>query len=68
MPSGPNNENFDVTVFWLFNSLCCVAMLDHVGFTDLEIVSSNPHPFVMRARSPEVSAGRPPDQTQSPWS
>jgi tRNA (mo5U34)-methyltransferase len=68
MPSGPNNENFDVTVFWLFNSLCCVAMLDHVGFRNLEIVSSNPYPFVMRARSPEVSPGRPPDQTQSPWS
>lgn len=68
MPSGPNDEEFDVTVFWLFNSTCCLAMLDHVGFTDLEIVSNTPYPFVMRARSPHVSPGSPPDQTQSPWS
>jgi tRNA (mo5U34)-methyltransferase len=68
MPSGTNDENLDVTVFWLYNSTCCVAMLDHVGFTDLEILSASPHPFVMRARSPEVSSGAPPDQTQSPWS
>lgn len=68
MPSGADNERFDVTVFWLFNGNCCVAMLDHVGFTDLEIVSDTPHPFVMRARGPEVSPGAPPDQTESPWS
>ncbi len=46
---------------------CCVAMLDHVGFTELEILSSDPQPFVMRARSPEEAAGTPPDQTQAPW-
>jgi tRNA (mo5U34)-methyltransferase len=67
MPSGPQGEHFDVTVFWLFNQTCCVAMLDHVGFTDLEILSSDPNPFVMRARSPEVAPGEPPDQTQAPW-
>jgi tRNA (mo5U34)-methyltransferase len=67
MPSGPQGEHFDPTVFWLFNSACCVAMLDHVGFTDLEILSSDPHPFVMRAKSPEVEPGAPPDQTESPW-
>jgi 2-polyprenyl-3-methyl-5-hydroxy-6-metoxy-1,4-benzoquinol methylase len=67
MLSGLQGEHYDPTVFWLFNPTCCVAMLDHVGFTDLEIVSRNPHPFVMRARSPEVSPGEPPDQTQSPW-
>jgi tRNA (mo5U34)-methyltransferase len=68
LASGPNGENLDVTVFWLFNSACCVAMLDHVGFTDLEIVSQNPQPFVMRARSPEIATGAPPDQTEAPWS
>jgi tRNA (mo5U34)-methyltransferase len=67
MLSGPQNEDFDPTVFWLFNSACCVAMLDHVGFTDPEILSSDPHPFVMRARCPDVSPGTPPDQTESPW-
>jgi tRNA (mo5U34)-methyltransferase len=68
MLSGAEGELFDPTVFWLFNPTCCVAMLDHVGFKDLEIVSQHPHPFVMRARSPEVSQGEPPDQAQSPWS
>jgi hypothetical protein len=32
------------------------------------VISRNPHPFVMRARSPEVSRGRAPDQAQAPWS
>jgi tRNA (mo5U34)-methyltransferase len=68
MLSGPEGEHFDPTVFWLFNPTCCVAMLDHVGFTDLDILSTHPYPFVMRARSPEVSAGTPPDQTEAPWS
>ena len=67
MLSGPQGEHFDPTVFWLFNSTCCAAMLDHLGFTGLEILSRDPHPFVMRAQSPEVSPGVPPDQTQSPW-
>lgn len=68
MLSGPHGEHYDATVFWLFNSACCVAMLDHVGFTDLEIVSRTPYPFVMRARSPEIAPGAPPDQTEAPWS
>ncbi len=68
MLSGPQNEHFDPTIFWLFNSACCAAMLDHVGFVDLEILSSDPHPFVMRTRSPETSPGTPPDQAESPWS
>lgn len=67
MLSGPHKEHFDPTVFWLFNGACCFAMLDHVGFTQLELVSSNPFPFVMRARAPEIAPGVPPDQTQSPW-
>ena len=67
MLSGLQGEHFDPTVFWLFNQTCCVAMIDHLGFTDLEILSSDPHPFVMRARSPETSPGAPPDQTQAPW-
>jgi tRNA (mo5U34)-methyltransferase len=67
MLSGTQGEHFDPTVFWLFNGTCCVAMLDHVGFKDPEILSQGPHPFVMRARVPEPSPGEPPDQTQSPW-
>ena len=67
MLSGLQGEHYDATVFWLFNQACCTAMLDHVGFTELEVLSRDPHPFVMRARSPEVSPGAPPDQTEAPW-
>jgi len=67
MPSGSAGEEFDPTVFWLFNPACCAAMLDHVGFVELEFLSTSPDPFVMRARSPEVSPGTPPDQAQAPW-
>jgi tRNA (mo5U34)-methyltransferase len=67
MLSGLQGEHYDATVFWLFNQTCCLAMLDHVGFTDLEILSSDPHPFVARGRSPVVASGTPPDQTEAPW-
>lgn len=68
MASGKSGEHFDPTIFWLFNSTCCLAMLDHVGFNDLEILSTDPHPFVVRARSPQQEPGVPPDQTRAPWS
>jgi tRNA (mo5U34)-methyltransferase len=68
MASGAQGERHDVTVFWLFNQTCCVAMLDHVGFTEVEILSGDSPPFVVRAGSPEVSPGVPPNQTESPWS
>ncbi len=68
MMSGSEGEHFDPTVFWLFNELCCVGMLDHVGFEELEVISRNPHPLVLRARSPEVSPGKAPDQAEAPWS
>ena len=65
--SGKNNELWDATVFWLFNAKCCLAMLDHVGFTDLQVVSNDPDPFVVSAKVPEASPGVPPDQTEAPW-
>jgi tRNA (mo5U34)-methyltransferase len=65
--SGKNNELWDPTVFWLFNATCCLAMLDHVGFTDLEVISNDPKPFVVGAKSPEISPGEPPNQTEAPW-
>jgi len=67
MMSGAQKELFDPTVFWLFNSACCLAMLDHVGFGDLKILATDPYPFVVSASCPERSAGEPPDQSQSPW-
>lgn len=65
--SGKQSELWDPGVFWLFNSACCLAMLDHVGFVDVEVVSHEPQPFVVRARSPRVRPGAPPDQSQAPW-
>ena len=65
--SGSNQELYDPTIFWLFNSACCLAMLDHVGFTDIRTVSNHPNPFVASARSPQPSPGVPPDQTEAPW-
>lgn len=67
MMSGAQGEHFDPTVFWVFNTACCLAMLDHVGFVDLEILSTDPNPFVVRAASPDRAAGIPPDQSQAPW-
>lgn len=65
--SGTNRELYDPTIFWLFNSACCLAMLDHVGFNDLKIVSNDPKPYVVSARSPDQTPGIPPDQTEAPW-
>ena len=65
--SGKNQELFDATVFWLFNSACCLAILDHVGFTDLRIISTDPNPFVISSRVPDPSPGAPPDQAEAPW-
>ncbi len=61
------DDRFDPRVFWLFDSACCAAILDHVGFVELEILWTDPHPFVMKARSPKVEPGSPPDQTEAPW-
>jgi tRNA (mo5U34)-methyltransferase len=65
--SGKQKELWDPTVFWLFNSACCHAILDQVGFSAIEAISTDPHPFVMRARSPHPRPGAPPDQTTAPW-
>lgn len=67
MMSGGSKELFDPTVFWLFNSACCLAMLDHVGFADLRVLSTDPMPFVVAARSTDRSPGCPPNQAESPW-
>jgi len=65
--SGPHNENYDPTVFWLFNSACCLAMLDHVGFMELDVISNEPQPFVVSGMSPEQAPGTPPDHLEAPW-
>lgn len=65
--SGSNQELYDPTVFWLFNGACCLAMLDHIGFTDVKVISDDPKPFVVSGRSPQQAPGIPPDQTEAPW-
>ena len=67
MLSGTHGEHYDPTVFWLLNALCCVGMLELVGFEDVEVISRAPHPFVVRARSREITPGVPPDETEAPW-
>jgi tRNA (mo5U34)-methyltransferase len=67
MLSGTQGEHYDPTVFWFLNELCCVGMLDLVGFTEIEVLSRAPHPFVVKSHSSEVAPGVPPDQTQAPW-
>lgn len=67
--SGPCNANYDPTNFWFFNAEACFAMLDAVGFVDIEAVTHAPgKAFVLRARSPHIERGRPPDQAKAPWS
>jgi hypothetical protein len=68
MLSGSAQEDFDPNGLLASQGHpCCVAILDHVGFTELKIVSRDPHPFVIRARSPNPAQGISPNQTQSPW-
>lgn len=66
--SGTDRDQWDPTVFWLLNAAGCIAMLEAAGFEDVEILSSDPKPFVARARSPVQARGLPPDQTLAPWS
>jgi len=68
--SGTGSKDFDPTVFWLFNSMACVAMLDSLGFENIETVSVDPKPFVLRARAAakNMAASRPPNQAVAPWS
>jgi tRNA (mo5U34)-methyltransferase len=66
--SGKEQGQWDPTVFWVLNGAGCVAMLEAVGFTEVEVVSPAPQPFVLRAKSPFKARGLHPDQTLSPWS
>jgi len=66
--SGPEEDQWDPTVFWLFTPRCCIDMLEAVGFVDIEVQTPSPGPFVLRALSPIAKRGLPPDQTRSPWS
>jgi len=60
---------FDPTIFWLPNRECVKAMVDHAGFVGVEVVSDDPRiSIVLRASSPRIAKGEPPDQMKAPWS
>lgn len=65
----PGNRSCDPTCFWFPNAVCCIAMLEHVGFKDAERISkSAPAGGIFRAKSPLQATGAPPDETKAPWS
>ncbi len=58
---------YDPTVFWMPNSACVKAMLEHVGFRRIEFLNADAG-VVYRARSPVEQAGCRPDERKAPWS
>jgi hypothetical protein len=64
----PENPMYDPTVFWLPNVECTRGLVSHVGFQDVEVLSTDRAGTVLRAQSPTKSPGEPPDQMKAPWS
>ena len=67
---GPSDRpSHDPTCFWSPNCACCGAMLEHVGFEQIEEVqTAGTVGAVFRARSPIRAKGRRPNETCAPWS
>src|ERR1019366_8651944 len=67
--SGPADKPiFDPTCFWFPNPACCKAMLQHVGFVEIERISPTaPVGAVFQAKSPVQAKGAPPDGMKAPW-
>ena len=65
----PENPSHDPTCFWFPNIACCVAMLQHAGFRDVQRISPQaPVGGVFRARDAFAEKGRPPAEEAAPWS
>jgi tRNA (mo5U34)-methyltransferase len=65
----PDNPTHDPTCFWFPNPACCAAMLEHVGFKQVERLSPQaPVGAVFSAQAPAQAKGLPPDETKAPWS
>jgi len=62
----PHNRQRDPTVFWVPNSACVRAMLEHVGFVSVE-GGQTPASAVFRAEVPYPAPGMAPDQMTAPW-
>lgn len=63
-----DNPMFDPTVFWLPNVACTRALVSHVGFQNVEVLSTDRAGTVLRAQSPVKAPGEPPDEMKAPWS
>lgn len=68
--SGPADKpEHDPTCFWFPNAACCIAMLQHVGFQQVERISPDaPVGGVFRGKSAVRTKGAPPDEMKAPWS
>jgi tRNA (mo5U34)-methyltransferase len=63
----PENPMYDPTVFWLPNVECTRALVTHVGFENVEVLSKKAG-TVLRAQAPTKLPGQPPDESKAPWS
>ncbi len=68
--SGPQeNRSCDPTCFWFPNIAGCLAMLQHVGFKDVERISPKASAGgVFRAKAAVQQKGKPPLEETAPWS
>lgn len=65
----PENPSYDPTCFWFPNSAGCKAMLEHVGFKEVEQGKPNASVgAVFRAQAAVQQSGRPPVEETAPWS
>ncbi len=65
----PENPSHDPTCFWFPNIACVRAMLEHVGFQQLERISLEASMgAVFRAKAAVQAKGTPPDEMKAPWS
>ena len=65
----PENPSHDPTCFWFPNIACCAALLQHVGFQNVEQISTNaPVGGVFRAKAGVQQKGAAPDEMKAPWS
>jgi len=65
----PENPSYDPTCFWFPNIACCIAMLQHVEFQNVEQIAKNaPVGGVFRGQAAVRQKGAPPDEMKAPWS
>jgi tRNA (mo5U34)-methyltransferase len=64
----PEKPVHDPTCFWFPNVACCAAMLEHVGFQQVEhLATEAPVGAVFRATAARPAKGAAPDKATVPW-